>query len=167
MTTRQPLAAHTVTFDGKFFTLWGTTTKLKHYFPTLTVDDAVDPAIVTRQRKGHRRRAYPGDINPVTVTGGPVRVMADGPELRQVTPGRVFTCEKTLVVGPPKQISVSQFTLVGSFSLLHAYAMVNAPFDYVLRSPNGIGKKITKSAAGMAAALANEQQWPSDLQPSL
>ena len=118
-------------------TVYGDPAKLSALCSGFTEDTAQSAANIQVSRAGGTVRQYPGDASTFQRGSSTAVVIKGGSAPSQTLPGKSFTVEVSTGTSPNKVTKVYTFTLVGTFTKLHALFVSGAKKALVLRSPGG------------------------------
>jgi hypothetical protein len=123
--------------------LIGPTALITTFFPTAQAIAEVDNPTVVANYGARTRRRYPGG-KAVNVRATNYERVTGAPAKATTLPGNPIKLERLIEAGPPAKWDISTVTLIGPVTRCYKIAQVLAPFDWILRTPNGKPLKITK-----------------------
>jgi hypothetical protein len=141
MATRPPAKRHRASAT---LTLIGATSLLDDYFTAATIPVAVTPASVVQNQavNAHVRKRYPGHVGIAVPAHARVTTTEGSFSGGGAQPGKTFWCERPTGTGPLRKSNARQFTYIGTWDDLKAFARANKTgTQFILR--NHSGAKIT------------------------
>jgi hypothetical protein len=118
-------------------TVYGDPAKMSALCGGFTAEASATASNIQVSRAGGSVKQYPGDSTPFNRGATSAVVIKGGVGMTATLPGRPFTVEVSTGTGPDRVTDVTQMTLVGSFTNLHAKFVAGATKAMVLRSPGG------------------------------
>jgi hypothetical protein len=137
MATRPTIKPHLVGTGANQVTLWGGTSLLQVFFPSVTPNAVEIPELVDYQRKGGKVRKYPGHAGYNRRATVVSRYDKSPAKFGGAKPGLPFVAARLTAQGDLIKTSKRTFRLVGSWADLCEWAKDAAVTSVVLYSPSG------------------------------
>jgi hypothetical protein len=137
MATRPPIIRHQAT--SSLFLL-GATSLLDNYFASASIlpVSAVAPVARNEAVAQHTRRRYPGDVGHGVSAHARSTTTEVGRAGSPAQPGKRFWCERPSGEGPLRKSNAVQFSYLGSWKDLKAFARAQGiGANFILRNSSG------------------------------
>ena len=137
MATRPTIKPHLVGTGTNQVTLWGGTSLLQSFFPSVTPKAVEIPELINYQRKGGKVRKYPGHAGYNRAATTVSRYDKTPAKFGGAKPGLSFVAAKLTAQGDLIKTSKRTFRLVGSWSDFCEWAKGEVASNTILYSPSG------------------------------